>query len=169
MGRDANIWLASFGLAALLSVAGCASSPVPTKVPTAQSIAGLSPVGTVRLTETFVGGVGGGKGVLTYRGKKYPFELIGTIIGPGGSVARAEVGGDIYKLDDISQFPGFYAQGIGEPGLETSGATELWLENKAGVVMHLTGTSSGVTLSLGREEIVIRMKRLSDGALVAKK
>jgi hypothetical protein len=33
----------------------------------------------------------------------------------------------------------------------------LWLENKSGVVMHLTGTQAGVTLSLGRDEILSKM------------
>lgn len=138
------------------SLAGCASSPVPTKVPTAESVAGLSPAGTVTLAEAFVGGAGAGKGVLTYHEKKYPFRLIGTVIGPG-SVSKIEAAGEVYKLDDLADFPGPYIQGTGKPGLETGGTSELWLENKAGVVMHLKGTSSGVTLSLGSDEILIKM------------
>jgi hypothetical protein len=159
MNRDANIfWLAPLGLMALLSVDGCQSSPIATVVPTAQSVAGLSPSGTVTLSETFVGGFGGGKGVLSFQGRKYPFRLVGSVIGPG-SVSKLNVSGDVYKLDDVAQFPGAYAQGTGKAGLETSGASDLWLENKAGVVMHLTGTTSGVTLSLGRDEIFIQMAR----------
>jgi hypothetical protein len=88
MNWHANIRLGSLGLVTLLLVAGCASTPVQTVVPTAQSIAGLSPVGTVRLTETFLGGVGAGKGALTYHGKKFPFELLGTIMGPGEALCR---------------------------------------------------------------------------------
>jgi hypothetical protein len=38
-------------LAILLFIAGCASSPIPTEVPTAQSIQGLTPSGTVTMTE----------------------------------------------------------------------------------------------------------------------
>jgi hypothetical protein len=148
--------MTALGFVALLSGAGCASSPIPTVVPTAQSIAGLSPSGTVALSETFIGGAGVGKGVLTFRGKTYPFRLIGTVVGPG-SVSKLEVSGDIYKLNNISEFPGPYAQGNGQIGLETSGAGDLWLQNKAGVIMHLTGKQTGVTLSLGRDEIVIEM------------
>jgi hypothetical protein len=142
----------------LLSAAGCASSPIPTVVPTAQSIAGLSPSGTVTLSETFIGGAGLGKGVLTFRGKTYPFRLIGTVVGPG-SVSKLDVSGDVYKLNNISEFPGPYAQGNGQIGLETSGAGDLWLQNKAGVIMHLTGTQTGVTLSLGRDEIIIELAK----------
>jgi hypothetical protein len=148
--------IAALGTAALVSVAGCNSVPIPTTVPTSQSFAGLSPAGTVSLTETFVGGFGEGKGVLTYRGKKCPFRLIGTVIGPG-SVSTIDAAGEVYKLNGISEFPGPYAQGTGAAGLETSGASDLWLQNKAGVIMHLSGTQSGVTLSLGRDEILIKM------------
>jgi hypothetical protein len=35
----------------------------------------------------------------------------------------------------------------------------LWLENGAGVIMHLQGKSSGATLTLGKEEILIRMSQ----------
>jgi hypothetical protein len=58
----------------------------------------------------------------------------------------------IYKLDKLADFAGPYAQGSGQE-LSTSGSADLWLENKAGVVMHLTGTQTGATLSLGRDEI----------------
>jgi len=33
----------------------------------------------------------------------------------------------------------------------------LWLENNAGVIMHLQGTSSGEMLTLGKDEIIIRV------------
>ena len=144
------------GLAILLSIAGCASSPIPTEVPTAQSIQGSTPSGTVTMTEVFAGGAGVGTGVLTFKGKTYPFKLIGTVIGPG-SVSKVDVAGDVYKLDNLSQFSGPYAEGTGQIGLETSGTGDLWLQNKAGVVMHLTGTQTGVTLSLGRDEIIIEL------------
>jgi hypothetical protein len=143
-------------VAALLSAAGCTSSPVPMTVPTALSIEGLAPSGTVSLTETFVGGAGVGHGVITFRGKTIPFKLLGTVIGPG-SLSRVEVAGDVYKLNNIADFSGPYAQGTGPVGLETGATSNLWLQNKAGVIMHLRGKSTGVTLSLGRDEIFIEM------------
>jgi len=156
--RITNRGRISIGLlvTALLSAAGCTSSPVPTTVPTALSIEGLAPSGTVSLTETFVGGAGVGHGVITYRGKTVPFKLLGTVIGPG-SLSRVEVAGDVYKLNNIADFSGIYAQGTGPVGLEDSSTSNLWLQNKAGVIMHLKGKSSGVTLSLGRDEIFIEM------------
>jgi hypothetical protein len=149
---------AAFAVAGLLAAAGCTSSPVPTTVPDAQSIAGLVPSGTVSLTETFVGGAGVGQGVLNFKGQQYPFKLLGTVIGPG-SLSRVVVAGDVYKLNNVADFAGPYAQGTGPIGLETGYTSNLWLQNKAGVVMHLKGTSTGVTLSLGRDEIIIEMSR----------
>jgi hypothetical protein len=149
-------------LALSLTIAGCASmtqdNPVPLAAPTQQDIADLKPSGTVTLTEVFVGGAGVGKGVLTFKGKKYPFKLAATVFGPG-SVTKRQVSGEIYKLDDISQFAGLWVEGTGPVGLETSGASELWLENKAGVIMHLVGQSEGVTLSLGKDEALIELSK----------
>lgn len=153
MGRFAKLATAA---AALGILAGCVSSPVPVAVPSAQTIEGLSPSGTVTMTQTFVGGVGVGQGVLTYKGKKIPFKLAGTVIGPG-SVSRITVSGDVYKLDSINSFNGVWTESTGPVGLETSGVSNLWMENKAGVVMHLVGKTEGVTLSLGRDEVVIQL------------
>jgi len=43
--------------------------------------------------------------------------------------------------------------------LSPSGSSDLWLENNAGVIMHLEGTSTGVMLTLGKDEIIIRMAK----------
>ena len=135
----------------------CACSALGGKPPTAADVAGLSPSGHVTLTETFVVALGGGSGTLQFQGREYPFKLIGTVVGPSASLTKISVSGEVYKLDTVTAFPGAYAQRSGPPGLETPGAGDLWLENKAGVIMHLIGTSSGVMLSLGRDEILVRM------------
>lgn len=141
--------------AALLSLAGCASLAPPN----ASDISGLSPSGTVTVSETFVAGLAKGDGTLTYQGQTYPFSLLGSIMGPGGGLARIDASGEVYKLASLSEFGGLYTQGNGPPGLDTSNAGDLWLKNRAGVIMHLTGRSSGAMLSLGRDEIYIRMSQ----------
>ncbi len=135
----------------------CACSEIATKPPTEANIQGLSPSGFVTLSETFVVALGGGSGKLQFQGSDYPFNLIGTVVGPSASFTKISVSGEVYKLSTVSDFPGAYAQRSGPPGLEKPGAGDLWLENKAGVIMHLTGKSSGVMLSLGRDEILVRM------------
>ncbi|RBP17538.1 hypothetical protein DFR50_10229 [Roseiarcus fermentans] len=143
-------------VASLVALGGCAMNPIPTEVPNAQTIAGIEPSGRVVMTEVFAGGAGVGTGALAFRGKTYPFKMVGTVVGPG-AVEKLDVAGEVYRLDDIKQFSGPYVQGTGGIGLETSGKGDLWLENKAGVVMHLTGTQTGASLSLGRDEILIEI------------
>jgi hypothetical protein len=145
-------WIKASLTAALLATAGCGPS-----APTAQSIAGLTPSGSVTITEDFVTGVGGGSGTLDYQGRTYPFKMVGTVAGPGGGIEKISASGPVYKLNNVADFGGRYTQSTGTPGLSTSGGSDLWLQNNAGVIMHLQGTSTGAMLTLGRDEIFIRM------------
>ena len=144
-----------FGAFAVLGLGGCSTLSVPT----AQSIQGLTPSGRVRLTETFVAGTGGGSGTLTFNGRTYPFRLLGSVIGPGGGADRITASGEVYKLSNVNDFQGSYTQGSGPAGLSQSGKGQLWLQNNHGVIMHLYSTSSGVLLSIGEEEIIVRLSR----------
>lgn len=137
-----------------LALAGCA---LTTPAPGPKSAAGMTPVGTVQLHETFVSGAGLGGGTLQFQGQSHPFQLFGTVLG-GAGADRITAQGDVFNLNDLADFAGAYRQSAGAPGLDTSSKSDLWLRNKAGVVMHLTGTQSGGMLSLGGEEVVIRMQ-----------
>src|SRR6516164_5455922 len=141
-------------VAAVLATAGCSGIM---NTPTAQNIAGLSPSGNVTITEDFVTGLGGGSGTLEYQGRTYPFKVVGSVAGPGGGLEKISASGPVYKLADVSDFPGRYTQSTGKAGLSSSGSSDLWLENSAGVIMHLQGTSTGAMLTLGKDEIIIRM------------
>ncbi len=141
-------------LAGLGGLAGCGGAM---QTPTAADIAGLSPTASVSLTETFVVAVGEGKGTLYFQGHSHPFRLVGGIVGPAFSLSELKVSGDVYKLYKLSDFAGAYAQRSGPPGLQQSSTGDLWLQNGNGVVMHLTGQSQGATLSLGRDEIYVKM------------
>jgi len=139
--------------AAVLGLFGCSTL----NVPTAQSIQGLRPSGTVRLTEKFVVGTGAGSGKLTFNGQTYPFRLFGSVIGPGGGAERISASGEVYKLSNVNDFQGRYTQGSGPAGLSQGGEGQLWLQNNHGVIMHLYSTSKGVLLSIGKEEIIVRL------------
>ena len=141
--------------AAVLSMAGCSAL----NTPTAQSIAGLPPSGSVTITEDFVVGLEGGNGTLEYEGRTYPFKVVGTVAGPGGGVEKLTASGPVYKLASVADFPGRYTQSTGKAGFSSSGSSDLWLENSAGVIMHLQGTSRGAMLTLGKDEIYIRMSQ----------
>ena len=139
---------------AVLATAGCSGMM---NTPTAQNIAGLSPSGNVTITEDFVTGLGNGSGTLEYQGRTYPFKVVGTVAGPGGGLEKISASGPVYKLASVADFPGRYTQSTGKAGLSSSGSSDLWLENSAGVIMHLQGSSSGAMLTLGKDEIFIRM------------
>ena len=153
--RPASASASAVTLFGMLSIAAC-SALTP---PTAKSIAGLSPDGTVVMDETFVAGAAEGSGKLHYQGRTYPFILVGAVLGPGGGLSKIKAGGEVYKLNNVSDFPGRYTQGTGAAGLARSGAGDLWLQNGSGVIMHLEDTSSGAMLTLGRDEIFIRMSQ----------
>lgn len=155
MTTNAQIQCKAALLAAVLATTGCSAL----NTPTAQSIAGQPPSGSVTITEDFVTGLGGGKGTLEYQGRTYPFQVLGTVAGPGGGVEKITASGPVYKLASVSDFPGRYTQSTGKAGFSSSGSSDLWLENNAGAIMHLQGTSSGAMLTLGKDEILIRMEQ----------
>ena len=141
-------------MAAILAMAGCSEVM---NTPTAQSVAGLSPAGKVTITEDFVTGVGGGSGTLEYLGRTYSFKVVGTVAGPGGGLEKISASGPVYKLASVTDFAGRYTQSTGKAGLSSSGSSDLWLANSAGVIMHLQGATTGAMLTLGKDEIFIRM------------
>ena len=85
--------------------------------------------------------------------------MVGTVAGPGGGLEKISASGPVYKLASVADFAGRYTQSTGKAGLSSSGSSDLWLENSSGVIMHLQGTTSGAMLTLGKEEIVIRMSQ----------
>jgi hypothetical protein len=144
--------LRTAGTVLIVAVGGCSA----VEKPGPQSIVGMSPVGTVSISEITVAGGVAGKGRLEFRGRSYPFKLAGGVAGPGGA-AETNAFGQVYNLSNVADFAGVYTQSSGGIGLSTSGASELWLRNTKGVVMHLRGSTQGMTLSLGREEVIVEM------------
>ena len=140
----------------LLPLPGCEIPP--SGIPTEASIRGLRPSGSVTMTQAFVSGVGAGSGVLTFGGRSYPFTLTGSLIGLG-AISTLQASGEVYKLRDVSQFSGAWIQGTGSLAITTKANGELWLENRNGVVMHLTAAQAGLTFSTGRYEIFIQLSQ----------
>jgi hypothetical protein len=155
MTTNAQIQCKAALLAAVLATTGCSAL----NTPTAQSIAGQPPSGSVTITEDFVTGLGGGKGTLEYQGRTYPFQVLGTVAGPGGGVEKITASGPVHKLASVSDFLGRYTQSTGKAGFSSSGSSDLWLENNAGAIIHLQVTSSGAMLTLGKDEILIRKEQ----------
>jgi hypothetical protein len=145
---------ATLAVLSLLPLAGCEIPP--SGVPTEASIRGLRPSGTVTMTQAFLVGTGAGSGTLAFRGRNYPFTLIGSLIGPG-AISTMQASGAVYKLNDVSQFSGPWIQGTGSLAVTTKGNGEIWLANRNGVVMRLSAAQAGLTFSSGRYELYIQL------------
>jgi hypothetical protein len=125
------------------------------------AVAGLTPDGTVDMRQVqaaFIGSGGGGSGTLYFQGRAYQFIVAGLGIG-GIGASTVDATGDVYKLSDISQFPGAYAQGRYGFALGTKSGGDLWLQNETGVILHLRAKREGLMLSLGGDAVVIKMKQ----------
>ena len=106
----------------------------------------------------FLGAAGGGTGTLSFQGQTYPFEIAG-LGGGGAGISKIDASGEVYNLTDIAQFPGAYSERRMGVTLGGSGGGDLWLQNNAGVIMHLKAASEGLMLSLGTEAVDIRMRQ----------
>jgi hypothetical protein len=141
---------------AILALAGCSSSV--SVGPSA--VAGLAPDGTVDMREVqvaYIGSGSGGSGTLFYRGRAYPFSIEGLGVG-GIGASTIDATGEVYKLPSLAQFPGAYGQGRYGFAIGDASAGDLWLQNEAGVIMHLKAKRTGLMLSLGGDAVVISMR-----------
>jgi hypothetical protein len=147
--------LVGVGLAALLSVTGCSASVQLGP----QAVAGLTPDGTVSMDQiqvAYLASAGGGNGTLYYQGIAYPFSIGGLGVGGiGASTISAE--GEVYKLGNLTIFPGTYGQARYGFAVGNLSGGDLWMQNQAGVIMHLKAKRTGLMLSLGGDAVRIAM------------
>jgi hypothetical protein len=147
--------LVGVGLAALLSMSGCSASVQLGP----QAVAGLTPDGTVTMDQiqvAYLASAGGGNGTLYYRGNVYPFSIGGLGVGGiGASTISAE--GEVYKLGNLVTFPGTYGQARYGFAVGNLSGGDLWMQNQAGVIMHLKAKRTGLMLSLGGDAVHISM------------
>jgi len=124
-----------------------------------EAVAGLTPDATVVMDEVqvaYMGNAGGGHGKLYYNGNSYPFTIAGLGVGGiGASTVDAE--GEVYKLHNLSEFAGSYAQASYGFVIGTTSRGDLWMQNGSGVIMHLKAKREGLMLSLGGDAIAISM------------
>ena len=149
--------------AAFLLLAGCAGQDLDSGALSVgpAAIQGLQPSGRVEMTQVqaaYIGSGSAGSGTLWYRGRSYRFSVGGLGVG-GIGFSTIEANGEVYKLDELSQFPGGYAQGRYGFALGSHSMGDLWLQNEAGVILHLKAKRSGLMLSLGGDAVVIDMQK----------
>ena len=102
-------------------------------------------------------GAGGGSGVLTYRGRDYPFRVSGLSLGvtAGASVSRLE--GWASGIRQVRDFAGTYSA-VGAGGAFVGGVGGVHLENEKGVWIALQGPKAGMEFAANISGIKISLK-----------
>ena len=127
-------------------------------LPATSSLAQASGYVRVKIVKAgVIMGAGGGRGVLTYRGRDYPFRVSGLSLGitAGASVSRFE--GRASGIRQVSDFAGTYSS-VGGGGALLGGVGGIQLGNEKGVVIELRGPKAGVEFAANISEITISMK-----------
>lgn len=102
-------------------------------------------------------GAGGGSGVLTYRGRDYPFKVSGLSLGvtAGASINRLE--GWASGIRQVSDFAGTYSS-VGGGGAFVGGFGGIQLGNEKGVKIALQGPRIGMEFAANRTGVRISLK-----------
>jgi hypothetical protein len=104
----------------------------------------------------FIVGVGGGSGVLHFRGRNYPLSVGGIGIGTIGA-ARADMVGRAYNLRTAADIVGTYTA-VGSGIAVGGGVKSARLRNQNGVVLELRGRQAGLEASLSLSGITISIR-----------
>ncbi|MEN3287422.1 MAG: hypothetical protein V7634_1722 [Bradyrhizobium sp.] len=111
--------------------------------------ASYADTGSVRVIFTkggFIVGVGGGHGVLTFRGHNYRFSVSGMNVGFTIGASTNHLVGKALNVHNASDIQGSYSV-IGAGGALAAGAGGVQLQNQRGVVLQLAGAKAGLELS----------------------
>ena len=133
-----------------VSLAGVAGFSTSSRADTGQ-------VAVVFTKGGFIVGVGGGEGVLLYRGKKYPFTVSGMSVGFTIGASTTKFVGRALNLKGPASIEGSYAV-IGAGGAVAAGAGGVQLQNANGVILQLSGPRVGAEVSAAVGGVTIRLK-----------
>jgi hypothetical protein len=132
---------------ALVTAISPASAKTATKA-TKPAAAIVNATATFTATNIAVGvGYSWGHGVLTYRGRNYPFTVKGlNALGIGASTLDGTA--EIYHLNKVDDFTGVYGAAGAGVTVGTMGSGAAVLRNNKGVEMRLDTKNEGLELSL---------------------
>ena len=139
-------------LVALLVILGLAGISTPSRAETGQ-------VAVVFTKGGFIVGVGGGEGVLTLRGKHYPFTVSGMSIGFTIGASTTRFVGRALNLRGPASIEGAYSA-IGAGGAVAAGAGGVQLQNANGVILQLSGPKVGAEVSAAVGGVTVRLKQI---------
>jgi len=121
------------------------------------------PDGTIKVTSRRVAqgvGLSWGEGVLTYKGRDYPFtfQATGLFRDVDTKIAAAELSGQVFDLKKPEDFGGNY-QKVEAQTSESGSASRATMKNQNGVVVNLMSTIEGRKFNLAREGMEIELKK----------
>ena len=104
-----------------------------------------------------IAGAGGGRGVLTYRGRDYPFRVSGLSLGVTVGASVMHLTGRVTGLHDAKDFSGTY-DAVGGGGAWIGGLGGVQLRNGKGVSITLQGVEAGMEFAANRSTIRISLR-----------
>jgi len=117
--------------------------------------------GAVRVVFTkggFIVGAGSGRGVLVFKGHRYPFRVGGMSVGFTIGASTTNFQGHALNMKSPSDIQGSYAV-LGAGGAVAAGAGGVTLQNsQTGVVLQLAGGRVGVELSAAVGGVTITLE-----------
>ncbi|MBR0848428.1 hypothetical protein JQ543_11810 [Bradyrhizobium diazoefficiens] len=104
-----------------------------------------------------IAGVGNGNGILTFRGKRYRFDVTGLGAGATAGVSTTRFVGTVENLDRPQDLAGTYSAAGGGAAIG-AGVGRVRLQNDRGVILLLRGVKFGIelTANFGSVEITMR-------------
>ena len=103
-----------------------------------------------------VGG-GAGSGVLTYRGRNYPFGVSGVSFGITAGATIGRLDGWASGIREVGDFAGTYSS-VGGGFALVGGVNGVHLRNEKGVTIVLQGPKAGMEVAANISEITISLK-----------
>jgi lipid-binding SYLF domain-containing protein len=137
-------------IALLALLAGAAGFSTPSRAETGQ-------VAVIFTKGGFIVGVGGGEGVLIFRGHRYPFTVSGMSVGFTIGASTTKFVGRALNLKGPASIEGSYST-VGAGGALAAGAGGVQLQNGNGVILQLSGPKVGAEVSAAVGGVTIRLK-----------
>ena len=104
----------------------------------------------------FIIGIGGGSGVLRFRGRNYPLTISGARIGTIGA-SSTQVTGVARNLRQPSDIVGTYS-GVGASVAVVGGGGTAQLQNEKGVILDVRAVKVGLEANLNLGGVTISMR-----------
>ncbi len=106
----------------------------------------------------FIAGVSGGKGTLTYKGKKYPLSIGGVSLGATIGASKAELVGEVFNLKNAADIAGTYS--ATQAGYAVAGGSKVAdLKNSKGVQLKVKGKQIGLEFALDLSGLQIDLQK----------